>query len=281
MSGAVRVRRPTSDGSRGMSFVPYRELLTTSTPTKALLAPLKKHAGRDKTGKISIRHRGGGARRKFRVITPLDRWLNQAGTIQTIEYDPNRSGFISLVSFESGERTYIVSPNGIKVGDTVTAVTEAKPPKLGNRATLAMLPTGIELHDIELLPGQGGKLVKSAGSSATIMAHEDDGRYVQIRMPSGEIRRVLALCYASIGQVSNVLHNTIRIGKAGRMRHMGRRPVVRGKAMNPNSHPHGGGEGVNPIGLTHQKTRWGKHARGVRTRTNKRTRTMILRRRAK
>jgi len=281
MSLAVKVRRPTSDGSRGMSFVPYRELLTTQTPTKSLLEPLKKQGGRDKTGRISIRHRGGGAKRKFRVITSLDHWLDQVGTVRTVEYDPNRSGFISLVDFEDGTKTYILSPNGIAVGDTIMATKTVVPPKVGNRSILASLPTGVPIHDIELQPGHGGKMVKSAGSSATIMAHEDSGRYVQVKMPSGEVRRVLSACFASVGQVSNLLHNTIRIGKAGRSRHMGRRPEVRGKAMNPNSHPHGGGEGVNPIGLTHPKTRWGKHARGVRTRTNKRTQAMILARRAK
>ena len=278
---SVRVRRPVTSGQRGMSFVPYRSLLTTSKPTKSLLAPLKKQGGRDSSGKISIRHRGGGERRKFRIITPLNKFMDQVGTIQTVEYDPNRSGFISLVQFESGVKTYILSPDGIKVDDTVIATESTLPPKLGNRAPLRNLPTGIELHDIELLPGQGGKMVKSAGSTATIMAFEDDGKYVQIRMPSGEIRRVISGCFASIGRVSNLLHSSVRIGKAGRSRHMGRRPEVRGKAMNPNSHPHGGGEGVNPIGMKYPKTRWGKHALGVRTRTNKRTQSMILRRRAK
>ncbi len=279
---AVKVRRPTSDGSRGMSFVPYRELLTTrNKPTKALLGVVNKHGGRDKTGRISVRHRGGGPRRKFRIIQSLDKWLNQVGTVETVEYDPNRSGFISLVRFEDDSRTYILSPHDIKVGAQVTASDAAVKPTIGNRAPLKVMPTGIELHDIELLPGQGGKMVKSAGGAATILAHEDDGKYVQLRMPSGEVRRVIAGCYASIGRVSNLLHSAVRLGKAGRSRHMGRRPEVRGKAMNPNSHPHGGGEGVNPIGLKYPKTRWGKHALGVRTRTNKRTQTMILRRRAK
>ena len=279
---SVRVRRPTSPASRGMSFVPYRQFLTKGTkPAKALLAPVKKHGGRDERGHISIRHRGGGPRRKFRLLTPLNRWLNQPATVQSIEYDPNRSGFIALMSFEDGVRTYVLAPDGLKVGDVILATTTTPINKLGNRAPLAMHATGVELHDVELLPGQGGKLVRSAGMAATILAHEDDGRYVQLRMPSGEVRRVLAGCYASIGRVSNLLHSAVRIGKAGRQRHLGRRPVVRGKAMNPNSHPHGGGEGVNPIGLKYPKTRWGKHALGVRTRTNKRTQGMILRRRAK
>ena len=278
---SVRIRRPTSEASRGMSFVPYRELLTGHAPTKGLLEPLTKHGGRDDRGHISIRHRGGGPRRKFRVIRSLDHWLNQPATVVSIEYDPNRSGFISLVTFANGERSYILSPDGLKAGDGVMAGTESIAPKLGNRAPLKVLPTGVELHDVELLPGQGGKLVKSAGSAATILAHEDDGRFVQLRMPSGEVRRVLSACFASIGRVSNLLHASVRLGKAGRVRNLGRRPVVRGKAMNPNSHPHGGGEGVNPIGLKYPKTRWGKHALGVRTRHNKRTQPQILRRRAK
>lgn len=278
---SVRVRRPTSDGSRGMSFVPYRSVLTARRPARSLLAPLTKTGGRDARGHISIRHRGGGPRRKFRILKPLNHWLNQPATVQSIEYDPNRSSFIALVQFDGGERTYLLAPDGLKVGSTVMATTTAPAGMLGNRAPLAVQATGVELHDIELLPSQGGKLVRSAGMTATILAHEDDGRYVQLRLPSGEVRRVLAACYASIGRVSNLLHASVRLGKAGRTRHRGRRPVVRGKAMNPNAHPHGGGEGVNPIGLKYPKTRWGKHALGVRTRTNKRTQGMILRRRTK
>ncbi len=278
---SVRVRRPTSDGSRGMSFVPYRSILTARRPAKALLASVAKHAGRDARGRISVRHRGGGSRRHYRILRPLNQWLNQPATVRSIEYDPNRSGFIALVQFASGERTYLLAPDGLAVGANVCATTTTPTMMLGNRAPLAVQATGVELHDVELLPGQGGKLVRSAGLAATILAHEDDGRYVQLRMPSGEVRRVLAACYASIGRVSNLLHASVRLGKAGRTRHRGRRPVVRGKAMNPNSHPHGGGEGVNPIGLKYPKTRWGKHALGVRTRTNKRTQGMILRRRAK
>lgn len=281
MSLSVTVRRPTSDGSRGMSFVPYRKLLTTTRPAKRLLEPLTKHAGRDRTGRISVRHRGGGHRRRFRVLTPLDRFLDQVGTITSVEYDPNRSAFISLVTFPSGQRTYILSPDGVMVGDTVLAARQLVAATVGSRAPLKVLATGVEVHDVELNPGQGGKLIRSAGSAGTILAYEDDGRYVQLKLPSGEVRRVLAECFASIGRVSNLLHASVRLGKAGRTRHLGRRPVVRGKAMNPNSHPHGGGEGVNPIGLKYPKTRWGKHALGVRTRSNKRTQRMILRRRSK
>jgi large subunit ribosomal protein L2 len=207
--------------------------------------------------------------------------LNQPGQVASIEYDPNRSGFIALVEFSGGQRTYVLAPDGLVVGATVTASNDSVVPTAGNRAPLAVLPTGVELHDVELNPGQGGVLARSAGSAASVLAREDDGRYVHLRLPSGEVRRVLARCYASIGRMSNLLHSAVRIGKAGRMRHLGRRPIVRGKAMNPNSHPHGGGEGVNPIGLKYPKTRWGKHALGVRTRTNKRTQRMIVRRRAR
>lgn len=269
--------KPTTSGRRKMTVTDY-SVLTTKKPEKSLTFTLNKSSGRDRTGQVSVRHQGGGAKRKYRILVSLDKKPNTPAKVETVEYDPNRSAFISLVRFKDNVKAYILAWEGVKVKDEVVAGgTEIQK---GNRLILAKIPNGIGIYDIELQPGQGGKLVRSAGNSATIVAKE--GKWVHIKLPSGEVRRVNKNCFASIGQVSNITHSAQRIGKAGRKRHMGIRPTVRGKAMHPAAHPHGGGEGVNPIGLKYPKTPWGKHALGVRTRKkNKYSHKLILRRRKK
>jgi large subunit ribosomal protein L2 len=252
-------------------------VLTKKRPEKSLTIRLKKHGGRDKTGKISVRHKGGGPKRLYRKIDFKFLPFEGAAVVKAIEYDPNRSAFIALVEVgEAKTKKYIIAPEGLKVGDTITSG-KVKKFTVGCRLKLADLPVGTVIHNIELNPGQGGKIVRSAGASAVLAAKE--GKYAYIKMPSSEIRKILLECMASVGAVSNPTHNRIRIAKAGRMRHMGVRPSVRGKAMSPNSHPHGGGEGLSPIGMKHPKTPWGKPALGYRTRRNKRTQKFIISRR--
>jgi large subunit ribosomal protein L2 len=256
-----------------------RNEVTKAKPEKSLTIALKKHAGRDKFGRISIRHRGGGAKRKYRIIdfSGLSS-LKEKYTVQVIEYDPNRSAYIALIQSDSGRKVYVIAPQKLVIGAVLTTDREA-PLKTGNRMSLGAIPTGTPIYNIELTPGKGGQLARSAGTSATILAKE--GNYVQVRLPSGEVRMIHTNAYATIGEVSNPAHNTTRLAKAGRVRHMGRRPVVRGKAMNPVDHPHGGGEGVSPIGLKHPKTPTGRPALGYKTRRNKRTDAFIIRRRGK
>lgn len=244
-------------------------------PYKPLLKSLKQHAGRDKTGRISVRHRKG---RKilYRKISTLEQFPNTSGKVVTIEYDPNRSADIALLELESGSKIYILAPDGLKKGDKLCGGEKVEV-KLGNRMKLKNIPTGTEIHDIELVPGGGNKLVKSAGSRASLMAKE--GNYVQIKLPSGELRKVHAEGYGSIGRVSNPRHSLKKLKKAGIIYKLGRRPSVRGKAMSPRAHPHGGGEGVSPIGLKYPKTPWGKPARGVRTRRSKPSDKFIVQRR--
>ncbi len=272
----VRLVKSNHHGMRKMTVTDFR-VLTKRTPQKALIVKYHRSFGRDASGKISTRHKGAGEKRKFRLINSLNNYLGQAATVEHIEYDPNRSSFIVLVKLSSGTNTYLLAWDGVKQGDVVEAKdkTEIKP---GNRMRLGNIPNGIQIFDVELQPGQGGKLIKSAGSQTMITAKE--GNWVHIKMPSGEVRRVNKNCFASIGQASNPSHSLVRIGKAGRKRHMGTRPTVRGKAMHPDAHPHGGGEGNNPIGLKYPKTPWGKHASGVRTRKkNKYSAKMIIKRR--
>lgn len=261
-----------------MTVTDFR-VLTKRKPEKTLIVKNKRSFGRDNKGQISTRHKGGGEKRKFRVINSLNNYLGEQATVEHLEYDPNRSSLIVLVKLSSGDKAYLLAWEGAKQGDVAQAKdkTEIKP---GNRMRLANIPNGIAIFDVELQPGQGGKLIKSAGSQAMITAKE--GNWVHLKMPSGEVRRVNKNCFASIGQASNPGHSLVRIGKAGRKRHMGIRPTVRGKAMHPDAHPHGGGEGVNPIGLKYPKTPWGKHALGVRTRKkNKYSDKMIVKRRRK
>ena len=269
----VRKYKPTSPARRSMSVSTFEEI-TKKKPEKKLLVPLKKTAGRNNRGRITTRHRGGGAKRFYRIIDFKRNKTGIPARVAAIEYDPNRSARIALLFYADGEKRYILAPLGIRVNDTVVSGPDA-PIRTGNALPLANIPTGTQIHNIELYPGKGGQMVRSAGTSAQLMAKV--GNYAQIRMPSGEVRLVLLTCMATLGQVGNVDHENIQIGKAGRSRHMGRRPTVRGSVMNPRDHPHGGGEGKAPIG-GQPKTKWGKPA-FQRTRNNKRTDSMIVRRR--
>jgi len=269
----IRKYKPTSPARRSMSVSTFEEI-TKKKPEKRLTTPLKKTAGRNNLGRITTRHKGGGAKRFYRII---DFKRNKPGVparVAAIEYDPNRSARIALLFYVDGEKRYIIAPLGVRVDDMVVSGPDA-PIRTGNALPLANIPTGTQIHNIELYPGKGGQLVRSAGTSAQLMAKSGD--YAQIRMPSGEVRLVLLTCLATLGQVGNVDHENIQIGKAGRSRHMGRRPTVRGSVMNPRDHPHGGGEGKAPIG-GQPKTKWGKPA-FQRTRNSKRTDSMIVRRR--
>lgn len=276
-----RAVKPTSPAIRHLTYGDFGTL-TKKRPEKSLTIKLRKHAGRDESGTISIRHRGGGTKRLFRVID--FKFLPFAGeaTVTALEYDPNRSAFIALLERPSDtdqpQKTYILAPEGLKVGDKVTSGLK-RGYDLGSRLKLADIPVGYQVHNLELQPGKGGQIARSAGSAATLTAKE--GKYAYIKLASSEIRKILLECMASVGQVSNPTHNRIRVAKAGRKRHMGWRPTVRGKAMNPVDHPHGGGEAVNSIGLKHPKTPWGKPALGYRTRRNKRTTKYIVNRREK
>jgi large subunit ribosomal protein L2 len=270
----IRKYKPTSPARRSMSVSTFEEI-TKKKPEKRLLVPLKKTAGRNNRGRITTRHRGGGAKRFYRIIDFKRNKLGIPARVAAIEYDPNRSARIALLFYADGEKRYILAPLGIRVNDTVVSGPEA-PIRTGNALPLANIPTGTQIHNIELYPGKGGQMVRSAGTSAQLMAKVGD--YAQVRMPSGEVRLVLLTCMATLGQVGNVDHENIQIGKAGRSRHMGRRPTVRGSVMNPRDHPHGGGEGKAPIG-GQPKTKWGKPA-FQRTRNSKRTDSMIVRRRS-
>ena len=272
----IKTYNPYTPSRRNMSGYDFEEI-TTSTPEKSLTTSLKKHAGRNAQGKITVRHHGGGSRRKYRII---DFKRNKDGipaTVKTIEYDPNRTANIALVCYADGEKRYILAPVGLKVGQVVMNGSDAEV-KVGNCMELKDMPVGTQIHNIEMYPGHGGQLVRAAGVSAQLMAKE--GKYAIIRMPSGEMRMVPIVCRASIGQVGNSEHNLINIGKAGRKRHMGIRPTVRGSVMNPNDHPHGGGEGKAPVGRPGPCTPWGKPALGYKTRKkNKQSNKMIIRRR--
>ena len=272
----IKTYNPYTPSRRNMSGYDFEEI-TASTPEKSLTTSLKKHAGRNAQGKITVRHHGGGSRRKYRII---DFKRNKDGipaTVKSIEYDPNRTANIALICYADGEKKYILAPVGLKVGQTVMNGAEAEI-KVGNCMELKDMPVGTQIHNIEMYPGHGGQLVRAAGVSAQLMAKE--GKYAIIRMPSGERRRVPIGCRASIGQVGNTEHNLVNIGKAGRKRHMGIRPTVRGSVMNPNDHPHGGGEGKAPVGRPGPCTPWGKPALGYKTRKkNKQSNKMIIRRR--
>src|SRR5215469_248465 len=270
----IRQYRPTSPGRRGMSVSTFEEI-TKTKPEKSLVIKLKQHAGRNNQGRITTRHRGGGAKRAYRLIDFKRNKLGVPAKVAAIEYDPNRSANIALLHYVDGEKRYILAPLNLKVGDRVEAGPEADI-RVGNALPLKNIPTGTTIHNIELERGRGGQLARGAGVGAQLMAKEGD--YALLRLPSGEQRRVHILCMATIGQVGNVDHENRSLGKAGRARHMGRRPTVRGSAMNPSDHPHGGGEGRSPIGGQPQ-TPWGKPALGYKTRRNKRTNKFIVRRR--
>ncbi len=273
---AIKTYNPTTPGRRGMTVTDYTELSKVK-PEKSLLAPKKKHAGRNSYGRITVRHQGGGNRQKYRIIDFKRQKVDMPATVKTIEYDPNRSSFIALIQYEDGEKKYIVAPNKLKVGDVVMsgAGADIKP---GNTLPISEIPVGTFIYNIELHPGRGGQLVRSAGTMAQLMAKESE--YAQVRLPSGEVRLISVRCIASIGQASNIDHENVNIGKAGRTRHRGIRPTVRGSVMNPCDHPHGGGEGKSPIGRPGPVTPWGKPALGYKTRKkNHRTDKFIVKRR--
>ncbi|MBE6885330.1 MAG: 50S ribosomal protein L2 [Ruminococcaceae bacterium] len=259
---AIKAYKPTTPARRQMTVTVYSGLSKVA-PEKSLLESLPKKSGRNSYGRITVRHRGGGNRRKYRVIDFKRDKVGVPATVLTIEYDPNRSAFIALVQYEDGEKRYIIAPNGLKVGDTVVSGPDADI-KPGNALPLTSIPVGTFIHNVELYPGKGAQLARSAGIMAQLMAKE--GAYALIRLPSGELRNVPANCMATVGQVSNIDHENVHIGKAGRKRHMGWRPTVRGSVMNPCDHPHGGGEGKSPIGRPGPVTPWGKPALGYKTR---------------
>ena len=272
----AKIYKPTTPGRRQMS-VPSFEEVTKKTPEKSLLRVLKKNAGRNNTGRITVRHHGGGNRVKYRLIDFKRRELDAKATVIGIEYDPNRTAYIALLQYEDGTKSYIIAPAGLKVGDVITS-SEAADIKPGNTLPFEKIPVGIFVHNIELYPGKGGQLVRSAGTFAQLMAKENG--MAQVRLPSGEVRLVRLDCKATIGQVSNIEHENVKIGKAGKTRHRGIRPTVRGSVMNPCDHPHGGGEGRSPIGRPSPVTPWGKPANGYKTRNKKsRTEQFIVRHR--
>jgi large subunit ribosomal protein L2 len=273
---AVRKYKPTTNARRNMSVLTFEEI-TTDTPEKSLLAPLNKHAGRNNSGKITVRHQGGGVKRKYRIIDFKRNKDNIPATVKTIEYDPNRSANIALLVYADGEKRYILAPKGLKVGTTLMSGAAAEI-KVGNALPIVNIPVGSLIHNIELHPGKGGQIARSAGVSAQILGRE--AGYVLVRLGSGEVRKILATCKATIGEVGNESHELVNIGKAGRARHMGKRPEVRGSVMNPNDHPHGGGEGKCPIGRPTPVTPWGKPALGLKTRKHKKaSNKLIVRRR--
>ncbi len=274
---ALKIYRPTSPGRRGMSGSTFEEI-TKGKPEKSLLLPLKKKAGRNSQGRITVRHRGGGAKRKLRIIDFKRGKLGVPGRVAAIEYDPNRSANIALIYYADGEKRYILAPSELSVGDTIKSGADAEI-KPGNALPLKLIPSGTLIHNIELERGRGAQLVRSAGAAAQLMVKE--GEYALVRLPSSEVRRIRIDCSATIGQVGNVDHQSINLGKAGRKRWMGWRPTVRGSAMNPRDHPHGGGEGRSPIGMPGPKTPWGKPALGYRTRKRKASDKMIVKRREK
>ena len=273
---AIKFYKPTTPGRRNMTTMDYSELSKVA-PERSLLEPIKKNAGRNSYGRITVRHRGGGNRRKYRVIDFKRERFGVNATVQTLEYDPNRSAFIALVQYEDGEKRYIIAPQDLKVGDKIVSGPEADI-KPGNALPLINIPVGTFLHNIELYPGKGAQLARSAGNTAQLMAKENG--MALLRLPSGELRNVPAACMATVGVVSNPEHANVNYGKAGRKRHMGWRPAVRGSVMNPCDHPHGGGEGKSPVGRPGPVTPWGKPALGYKTRQkNKRTDKYIVKRR--
>ena len=272
---AIKIYKPTSAGRRSMTGYDFSRI-TRSTPEKSLLEPLKKTGGRSR-GRVSVRHRGGGHKRRYRRIDFKRDKFDVPGRVDSIEYDPNRTARIALVIYADGDKRYIIAPAGLQVGDPIQAGRKAEI-RPGNALPLSVIPLGTMVHNIELYPGKGGQLVRAAGTTSQLMAKE--GNYATLRLPSGEMRKVLMENMATVGQVGNVEHANIKLGKAGRKRWLGRRPTVRGSAMDPASHPHGGGEGKAPIGMPGPKTPWGKPALGYRTRRNKTTDKYIVRRRS-
>jgi large subunit ribosomal protein L2 len=273
----IKIYKPTTNGRRNMTSLTYEEI-TTSTPEKSLLVPISKTGGRNNQGKITVRHIGGGVKRKYRLIDFKRNKDDVPGKIATIEYDPNRSANIALIHYADGEKRYVLAAKGFEVGQVIYSGVNADI-KVGNALPIMIIPVGTVVHNVELHPGKGGQIARSAGTSVQILGREE--RYVLVRLQSGEVRKVLGTCRATIGEVGNESWELVNIGKAGRTRHMGVRPTVRGSAMNPNDHPHGGGEGRAPIGRKSPMTPWGKKGRGVKTRDkNKASSDLIVRRRS-
>ncbi len=269
---AIKSYRPTTNGRRGMTTLVNDEI-TKTTPEKSLVVTMKKSGGRNNQGQITVRHHGGGAKRKYRIIDFKRNKDGIQGTVASIEYDPNRSANIALINYNDGEKRYIIAPKGLKVGMKIESGENADI-KVGNNLPLANIPEGTLVHNVELKPGKGGQMARSAGSSVQILGRE--GNYTLLRLTSGEVRKVLSVCRATIGEVGNEDYSLVNYGKAGRKRHMGISPTVRGSVMNPNDHPHGGGEGRAPVGRKHPVTPWGKPALGFKTRNNKKASSKLI-----
>ncbi|MDE5651714.1 MAG: 50S ribosomal protein L2 [Ureaplasma sp.] len=278
---AVKRIKSRSSGKRQTIVIDYKSIITTNKPEKTLLVNLQKQSGRNNTGKIMVRHQGGGHKRKYRLIDFKRDLDNIPATIKSIEYDPNRTSFISLVTYANGIKKYIIAPKGIKVGDKIISGTENIDIVVGNTTILSNIPEGTLVHNVELIPGHGGQLARSAGSFIQILGFDDSGKYVVCKLMSGEVRKIRKECRATIGIVSNEDHNLVNLGKAGRSRHLGIRPTVRGSVMNPNDHPHGGGEGRQPIGKDAPRSPWGRKLMGVKTRNSKKSSTNLIIRRRK
>ena len=274
---AIKTYKSMTNGQRGMSTLINSEV-TKTTPEKSLVVTLKKHSGRNNQGRITVRHRGGGVKRKYRLIDFRRNKDSVVGTVVAIEYDPNRTANIALISYADGEKRYIVAPKDLKVGDKIESGDKTDI-KVGNSLMLANIPEGTLVHNVELKPGKGAQICRSAGSSVQILGSE--GKYTLLRLTSGEVRKVLSVCRATVGEVGNADHELVSLGKAGRKRHMGIRPTVRGSVMNPNDHPHGGGEGRTPVGRKGPVTPWGKPALGYKTRKNKKASDKLIVRRRK
>lgn len=272
----IKKQNPTTPGRRWLIGYTFEEI-TRTQPEKSLLRPVRKQGGRNSYGRVTVRQRGGGHQRQYRLIDFRRDKLNVSARVESIEYDPNRTSRIALLVYADGERRYILAPLGLKAGDLVVSATEGAEIRVGNAMPLERVPLGTLVHNVELYPGRGGQLVRAAGAAAQVLAKEGD--YVTVRMPSGEMRRLRKECMATIGQVGNTEHSNVKLGKAGRQRWLGRRPEVRGSAMSPRDHPHGGGEGRQPIGMAGPKSPWGKPTLGKKTRRNKRTDKYIVRRR--
>ena len=275
---AIKKFKPTTNGRRNMTSLNYKNVLSGHAAEKKLLKSLKKNSGRNNTGSITVRHRGGGSKKKYRIIDFIRNKDGIEGKIKTIEYDPNRNANISLVVYADGEKKYILTTKNMKVGQIISSGEKADI-KEGNTKILKNIPEGTIVHNIEIKPGAGGIIARSAGSSAQILGHDEDSKYTILKLKSGEVRRILSTCRATIGEIGNEEYSLISWGKAGRLRHKGIRPTVRGSAMNPNDHPHGGGEGKQPIGRKSPMTPWGKKAFGVKTRKNKKFSTKLIVRR--
>lgn len=277
----VKRIKARSSGIRQTIIIDYKKVLTTSKPEKSLIVSMKKNAGRNNQGKITVRHHGGGYKKKYRIIDFKRDKLNKVATVKTIEYDPNRTSFISLVVYEDGEKRYIITPKDLKIGDKILSSDKQIDIKVGNALPISLIPEGTFIHNIELYPKKGGQMIRSAGSSAQILGKDETGKYMLVKLSSGEVRKIPNDCMATIGIVSNEDHNLVVIGKAGKHRHMGVRPTVRGSAMNPNDHPHGGGEGRSPVGNDAPRTPWGKRHMGVKTRNKKKASSALIVRRRK